>query len=73
MILQDLFSAGVLNSGTDFQVYREVGGLSGLDFAFTDTTAVYHTKVHFEMILYIYLRKFDHFTGQISSLSSHEV
>nr|GMD35327.1 endoplasmic reticulum metallopeptidase 1 isoform X1 [Ipomoea batatas]GME21125.1 endoplasmic reticulum metallopeptidase 1 isoform X1 [Ipomoea batatas] len=41
---QDLFSSGVIKSSTDFQVYTEVGGLSGLDFAYTDSTAVYHTK-----------------------------
>lgn len=44
-MLQDLFSSGAIKSATDFQVYKEVGGLSGLDFAFTDNTAVYHTKV----------------------------
>ncbi|GMI84843.1 hypothetical protein like AT5G20660 [Hibiscus trionum] len=44
IIAQDLFSSGLLNSGTDFQVYTEVAGLSGLDFAFTDNGAVYHTK-----------------------------
>lgn len=43
-IAQDLFSSGVIKSATDFQVYKEVAGLSGLDFAFTDNTAVYHTK-----------------------------
>lgn len=44
IIAQDLFSAGVIKSATDFQVYKEVAGLSGLDFAFTDNGAVYHTK-----------------------------
>ncbi|KAH0942309.1 hypothetical protein HID58_001946 [Brassica napus] len=41
---QDLFTSGVIKSATDFQVYKEVAGLSGLDFAFADNTAVYHTK-----------------------------
>ncbi|XP_051121228.1 uncharacterized protein LOC127244779 isoform X2 [Andrographis paniculata] len=41
---QDFFSSGFLNSATDFQVYKEVGGLSGLDFAYTEKTAVHHTK-----------------------------
>lgn len=45
LVLQDLFSSGVIKSATDFQVYKEVAGLSGLDFAFTDNGAVYHTKV----------------------------
>ena len=46
-MLQDLFASGVVQSGTDFQVYKEVGGLSGLDFAFAQGGggAVYHTKV----------------------------
>lgn len=44
VIAQDLFSFGVIKSSTDFQVYKEVAGLSGLDFAYLDNTAVYHTK-----------------------------
>ncbi|XAR72115.1 hypothetical protein NMG60_11018634 [Bertholletia excelsa] len=44
IIAQDLFSSGAIKSATDFQVYKEVAGLSGLDFAFADRTAVYHTK-----------------------------
>ncbi|KAF9594822.1 hypothetical protein IFM89_034805 [Coptis chinensis] len=35
---------GLIKSATDFQVYKEVAGLSGLDFAYADITAVYHTK-----------------------------
>ncbi|KAH9625292.1 hypothetical protein KSS87_009050 [Heliosperma pusillum] len=41
---QDLFSSGLIKSATDFQIYKDVAGLSGLDFAFSDNTAVYHTK-----------------------------
>ncbi|KAL3520708.1 hypothetical protein ACH5RR_018857 [Cinchona calisaya] len=44
IVAQDLFSSGAIKSATDFQVYKEVAGLSGLDFAFADNTAVYHTK-----------------------------
>ncbi|XP_021857223.1 uncharacterized protein [Spinacia oleracea] len=44
VMAQDLFSSGVIKSATDFQVYTEVAGLSGLDFAFSDNSAVYHTK-----------------------------
>ncbi|MBA0667164.1 hypothetical protein Goklo_000286 [Gossypium klotzschianum] len=44
IIFQDIFSSGVINSATDFQVYREVAGLSGLDFVYADHGAVYHTK-----------------------------
>ncbi|KAI4351377.1 hypothetical protein L6164_005747 [Bauhinia variegata] len=43
-IAQDLFSSGAIKSATDFQVYQEVAGLSGLDFAYVDNSAVYHTK-----------------------------
>ncbi|GLT68007.1 hypothetical protein SLA2020_402720 [Shorea laevis] len=44
IIAQDLFSSGAIKSATDFQVYQEVAGLSGLDFAYSDNSAVYHTK-----------------------------
>ncbi|KAF8402754.1 hypothetical protein HHK36_010844 [Tetracentron sinense] len=44
IISQDLFTSGVIKSATDFQVYKEVAGLSGLDFAYSDNGAVYHTK-----------------------------
>ncbi|XP_052152172.1 uncharacterized protein LOC127770478 isoform X1 [Oryza glaberrima] len=41
---QDVFQSGAIKSATDFQIYQEVGGLPGLDFAYTDRTSVYHTK-----------------------------
>ncbi|XP_010253689.1 PREDICTED: endoplasmic reticulum metallopeptidase 1 isoform X2 [Nelumbo nucifera] len=44
IIAQDLFLSGLVKSATDFQVYKEVAGLSGLDFAYGDAGAVYHTK-----------------------------
>ncbi|KAL8218251.1 hypothetical protein R6Q57_021624 [Mikania cordata] len=44
ILAQDLFTSGFIKSATDFQVYKEVAGLSGLDFAYADNTAVYHTK-----------------------------
>ncbi|KAH7662648.1 Zn-dependent exopeptidases protein [Dioscorea alata] len=44
VVAEDLFHSGAIKSATDFQVYQEVAGLSGLDFAYTDSTAVYHTK-----------------------------
>lgn len=43
--MQDVFRSGAIKSATDFQIYEEVGRLPGLDFAYTDTTSVYHTKV----------------------------
>lgn len=51
-MVQDLFTSGVIKSATDFQVYKEVAGLSGLDFAYADNTAVYHTKVVFNFTTY---------------------
>ncbi|KAL9227006.1 hypothetical protein vseg_002754 [Gypsophila vaccaria] len=44
VVAQDLFSSGLIKSATDFQIYTDVAGLSGLDFAYSDNTAVYHTK-----------------------------
>ncbi|CAI9754547.1 unnamed protein product [Fraxinus pennsylvanica] len=44
IIAEDIFSSGAIKSATDFQVYEELAGLSGLDFAYMDNTAVYHTK-----------------------------
>lgn len=44
ILSQDIFLSGVIKSATDFQVYREVSGISGLDFAYVDNSAVYHTK-----------------------------
>ncbi|KAM4094253.1 hypothetical protein ACJW30_06G182200 [Castanea mollissima] len=44
IIAQDFFSSGAIKSATDFQVYKDVAGLSGLDLAYTDNSAVYHTK-----------------------------
>ncbi|KAL7601417.1 hypothetical protein Lser_V15G21482 [Lactuca serriola] len=44
ILAQDLFTSGVIKSATDFQVYKKVAGLPGLDFAYADNTAVYHTK-----------------------------
>ncbi|XP_073128587.1 uncharacterized protein [Henckelia pumila] len=44
IVAQDLFYSGIINSATDFQVYKDIAGLSGLDFAYADNTAVYHTK-----------------------------
>ncbi|XP_019262309.1 PREDICTED: endoplasmic reticulum metallopeptidase 1 [Nicotiana attenuata] len=44
IVAQDVFKSGAIKSATDFQVYQEIAGLSGLDFAYADNTAVYHTK-----------------------------
>ncbi len=44
--MQDIFHSGLVKSATDFQIYREVAGLSGLDFAYMDNAVVYHSKVN---------------------------
>ncbi|KAG0484682.1 hypothetical protein HPP92_008761 [Vanilla planifolia] len=44
IVAQDLFLSGAIKSATDFQVYKEVAGLPGLDFVYSDSGAVYHTK-----------------------------
>ncbi|KAH6763572.1 Zn-dependent exopeptidases superfamily protein [Perilla frutescens var. hirtella] len=44
IVAEDVFYSGAINSGTDFEIYKNLGGLSGLDFAYLDKTAVYHTK-----------------------------
>lgn len=51
-MFQDFFSSGAITSATDFQIYKEIAGLSGLDFAYTDRSAVYHTKVYLLYILF---------------------
>ncbi|CAN6683286.1 unnamed protein product [Malus baccata var. baccata] len=37
-------AAAAIKSARGFQVYNEVAGLSGLNFSYTDNTAVYHKK-----------------------------
>lgn len=44
IMAQDVFHSGLVKSATDFQIFREVAGLSGLDFAYMDNAGVYHTK-----------------------------
>ncbi|PSR98898.1 Endoplasmic reticulum metallopeptidase [Actinidia chinensis var. chinensis] len=51
IVAQDLFSSGAIKSATDFQVYKELAGLSGLDFAYADNTAVYHTKLSLSILV----------------------
>jgi hypothetical protein len=51
--VQDIFHSGLVKSATDFQIFREVAGLSGLDFAYMDNAVVYHTQVNL-------LLEFDH-------------
>jgi hypothetical protein len=52
--MQDVFGSGAIKSATDFQIYQEVAGLPGLDFAYTYTTSVYHTKFVL-LVIYFFL------------------
>ncbi|KAJ7560996.1 hypothetical protein O6H91_03G009900 [Diphasiastrum complanatum] len=44
LVAQDVFLSGFVKSTTDFQVYKIIAGLSGLDFAYLENGVVYHTK-----------------------------
>lgn len=44
VLAQDIFHSGLVKSATDFQIYREIAGLSGLDFTYMENAGVYHTK-----------------------------
>ena len=41
---EDIFNSGIINSGTDYAVFREFGDARAMfDFAFVERTSVYHT------------------------------
>src|SRR6218665_3609977 len=42
---QDLFQSGAIHSETDFRVYRDRGGLTGLDMALYQDGYAYHTSL----------------------------
>lgn len=48
---EEMFETGILNSGTDFETFREYGNISGLDIAYAHLGWVYHTK--FDNIRYV--------------------
>lgn len=41
---EEIFQLGVIPSDTDFRVFRDVGGIPGMDFAYTANGYRYHTK-----------------------------
>ncbi|KNC75194.1 hypothetical protein SARC_12275, partial [Sphaeroforma arctica JP610] len=45
VLLQELFETGVIPGDTDFRVYRDFGGIPGVDLAFIANGYVYHTKL----------------------------
>lgn len=48
---EEMFETNVLNSGTDFESFRDAGDVPGLDLSFCNKGWIYHTK--FDHIRYI--------------------
>lgn len=43
-VSEELFETGAIPSGTDFEVFRDDGGVPGLDFAYVEAGWRYHTR-----------------------------
>jgi hypothetical protein len=45
IVAQEIFQSGVVNSDTDFRVYRDYGVIPGMDYAYVSNGYVYHTSL----------------------------